>query len=89
MKDYSWNERGISFEEVVYHLERGDGLGVVNHPNQKKYSHQKMIVVHINEYVYLVPFVENEEKLFLKTVIPSRKATKSYLQGGEGNAQTE
>ena len=74
-------ERGISFEEVYIAIESGGLLGKVSHPNPKKYPGQKMFVVNISNYVYLVPFVEDEGKVFLKTIIPSRKATKKYLIG--------
>lgn len=74
-------ERGISFEQIVMHIERGDILDLVDHPNQKKYPGQQIIVVEINEYAYLVPFVESSEGKFLKTIIPSRKATRDYLGG--------
>lgn len=75
-------ERGISFEQIVMHIGRGDVLDLVIHPNQEKYPGQQIIVVEINEYAYLVPFVESSEGKFLKTIIPSRKATRDYL-GGE------
>ena len=90
MDYYKWNsekneklktERGISFEQVVMHVERGDVLDVVTHPNQKKYPNQQILVIEISNYVYIVPFVENENGRFLKTIIPSRKATRSYLGG--------
>jgi hypothetical protein len=74
-------DRGISFEQIVMHVERGDVLDLVAHPNQKKYPGQQIIVVEINEYAYLVPFVESSEGKFLKTIIPSRKATRDYLGG--------
>ena len=74
-------DRGISFEQIVMHIERGDVLDLVAHPNQKKYPGQQIIVVEINEYAYLVPFVESSEGKFLKTIIPSRKATRDYLGG--------
>ena len=76
-------ERGISFEQIVMHIERGDVLDLVAHPNQDEYPGQQIIVVEINEYAYLVPFVESSEGKFLKTIIPSRKATRHYL--GEKN----
>jgi uncharacterized DUF497 family protein len=75
------SERGISFEQVVMHIERGDALDVFVHPNQEKYSNQQIIVVEISEYAYLVPFVESSNGKFLKTIIPSRKATRDYLGG--------
>ena len=74
-------ERGISFEQVVMHIERGDVLALVTHPNQKKYPNQLIIVVAINEYAYLVPFIESSKGIFLKTIIPSRKATRDYIGG--------
>ena len=89
---YRWNyeknlklkaERGISFEQVVMHIERGDILDVVQHPNQEKYPNQQLIVVDINNYAYLIPFVEDENGKYLKTIIPSRKATRDYLGGKE------
>jgi uncharacterized DUF497 family protein len=72
-------ERGISFEEVVFHTERGDVLDLLEHPKQKRYPGQRIFVVAVDQYVYLVPFVESEDEVFLKTVIPSRKATRQYL----------
>ena len=90
MAYYKWNhdknerlktERGLSFEQVILHIERGDLIDVVEHPNQSKYPHQQMLIVKIKNYAYLVPFVEDEEGRFLKTIIPSRKATSEYLGG--------
>jgi uncharacterized DUF497 family protein len=72
------SERGVSFEEVVAILEDGSLLDVLDHPNIR-YSHQKIYVVEIGGYVYLVPFVTEGNKIFLKTIIPSRKAQKKYL----------
>ncbi|MDP3900815.1 MAG: BrnT family toxin [bacterium] len=72
-------ERGINFEEVLVAIEGGYLLDIVEHPNKTKYPDQKIFIVQIEEYVYLVPFVEDEEKIFLKTIIPSRKATKKYI----------
>ena len=73
------SERGVSFEAVVATLIEDGFLDIVKHPNEKKYAHQKMFVVNVDNYVYLVPFVEDDEKIFLKTIIPSRDATKHYL----------
>ena len=70
----------MSFEEVVFHIERGDLLDVLGHPNQERYPGQRIFVVDIDDYAYLVPFVEDEAEVFLKTIIPSRKATNSYLR---------
>jgi hypothetical protein len=92
MKHFSWNEekneilkeeRQISFEDVVFYIEQGFLLDVLEHPNQEKYKGQKIFVVEIDEYAYLIPFVEDENEVFLKTIIPSRKATRKYLKGSE------
>lgn len=72
-------KRGISFEGVVFHIMSGDVLDTFDHPNQERYPGQQIHIIAIEDYVYLVPFVESEEEVFLKTIIPSRKATKSYL----------
>lgn len=72
-------ERGIGFEDIVFHIERGDLLDTVDHPHTDRYAGQRMFVVRREDYVYLVPFVEDEHTVFLKTIIPSRKATKQYL----------
>jgi uncharacterized DUF497 family protein len=72
-------ERGISFETVVFSLQTGGLLDDVVHPNTDNYAHQRLFVVNIDDYVYLVPYVESETDIFLKTIIPSRKATKHYL----------
>ncbi len=80
---YRWNheknlklkaKRGISFEQVAMHIERGDVLDVVQHINQRRYPNQQILVVEIDNYAYLVPFVEDDKGKFLKTIIPSRKA---------------
>ena len=73
--------RGISFEEVVFHIERGDILDIVEHPNQQQYAGQRVIILQIADYAYLVPCVEEEECVVLKTIIPSRKATRKYIHG--------
>lgn len=91
---YDWNpkknewlkkERNLSFEEVIFHLSQGDVWKIADHPDQKKYPGQKIYFVIIDNYIYLVPHIVKEEITFLKTIIPSRKATKVYLrkQGGK------
>ena len=94
MKHYAWNpgknewlkrEWGISFEEVVFHIEAGDEVDLFEHPNQSRYPGQKVSVVLIEGYAYLVPFVESESEIFLKTIIPSRKASKQHV--GESHEQ--
>lgn len=88
MKYFAWNaekneqlkaERGISFEEVVFHIENGDLLDEVHHPTFDRYRHQRMFVVRIGDYAFLVPFVQAGDEIFLKTIIPNRKATKMYI----------
>lgn len=74
-------ERGISFEEMQEAIESEGELDIVNNPNKIKYPNQKMYVVKYKDYIYLVPFVEDEVKIFFKTIIPNRKATKKYLHG--------
>ncbi|MCF6251445.1 MAG: toxin [Methylococcaceae bacterium] len=90
MKTYAWssdknntlrNERNISFEEIVLHIQLGNEVDIYDHPNLERYPGQKISVVLIEDYAYLVPFVEDKEQIFLKTIIPSRKATKHYLGG--------
>ena len=80
-------ERGIGFEDIVFHIERGDLLDILEHQNPNRYAGQRIFVVRREDYVYLVPFVEDEHTVFLKTIIPSRKATKEYL-GGESGDET-
>ena len=75
-------ERGVSFEAVVASLEEGHLLAVI--PGQGKYRHQKQLLVRVGQYVYVVPCIEDGKRVFLKTVIPSRKMTKKFLRGGEG-----
>jgi uncharacterized DUF497 family protein len=88
MKSINWNstknqqlivERGVSFEDVVFHLQQGALLDDIEHPNSDKYPGQRALVISIDDYVYLVPYVEDQKEMFLKTIIPSRKATKKYL----------
>jgi uncharacterized DUF497 family protein len=80
-------ERGLGFEDIVFHIERGAVLDIVEHPNPDRYAGQRIFVVRREDYVYLVPFVEDEHTVFLKTIIPSRKATKQYL-GEESDDET-
>ncbi len=73
--------REICFEQIAPYIEEGKTIDMADHPNQKKYSHQKVFAVNIDNYIYLIPYVENEKEIFLKTIIPSRKATKKHLGG--------
>jgi hypothetical protein len=90
MKYFNWNqnkneslkkERNVSFEIIIFQIECGKMLDIIENPNQDKYKGQKIFVVEFEDYTFLVPFVENEFEIFLKTIIPSRKATKKYLRG--------
>jgi len=74
-------QRDITFEEIVFHILHDGLLDLLEHPNKKQYPDQRIFVVDVEGYVYLVPFVETEESVFLKTIIPSRKMTKKYLKG--------
>jgi uncharacterized DUF497 family protein len=78
-------ERGVSFEEVLAAISHGALLDVLTHPNTAQYPNQRMFVVRIRGYAYLVPFVETDKEIFLKTIIPSRKATRRYLTEDDGN----
>ncbi len=74
-------ERGITFEEIVQKIESGAKVIETDHPNKKKYPNQRIMIIDVEGYAYLVPYVINENEYFLKTIIPSRKATKTYLGG--------
>jgi len=72
-------ERNISFEKIVFHLAQGDVWKLADHPDQDSYPGQKIYFVVVDDYIYLVPHVVEKDYVFLKTIIPSRKATKTYL----------
>jgi hypothetical protein len=95
MKPFRWGpakneqlklERGISFEIMVVAIEAGGLIDILAHPNPAKYPNQGVLVVASDGYAYLVPFVEEDDHFFLKTVIPSRKATRDYLNKGDSDA---
>jgi hypothetical protein len=88
MTQYDWSpeknavlkrERGLTFEDIVYHIDRGGLLDTIEHPNQGRYPGQKIFIVNVEGYACLVPFIEQDNLIFLKTIIPSRKMTKLYL----------
>ena len=96
MKVFRWNAeknealkaaRGLSFESVVIAIEGGGLLDILAHPNKAKYPRQRVLVVTFDNYAYLVPYVEEKDHFFLKTIIPSRKATRDYLNQGDRNAK--
>ena len=87
MKEIKWSEeknqilqltRGLSFEMVLEALENGEIIDIKEHPNKQKYPNQNIFVLKLNDYLCYVPFVENDEEIFLKTIIPSRKLKKEY-----------
>ena len=73
-------KRGISFEEIIYYINNGHLLDIIQHYNIQKYAGQQFYVVDVEGYVYLVPFVKKGHIVFLKTIFPSRKHTKKYLE---------
>jgi uncharacterized DUF497 family protein len=88
MKYIDWSEeknrilkesRNISFEEIVFSIENGQLLDVLEQQNKSKYPDQRLLIVDVKNYAYVVPFVEDDEKYYLKTIYPSRKATQKYL----------
>lgn len=92
MKYFDWNDeknellkmsRGVSFEQVVLAIASGDLVDRLKHPNPEKYPGQMIFLVRIEDYIYSVPFVEDNERIFLKTIIPNRKAMRKYLGGGK------
>lgn len=98
MKPFRWSpekndvlkdERGVSFESMVVAIEAGGLLDILAHPNEQKYPRQRVLVVAYEAYAYLVPFVEEDDYFFLKTVIPSRKATRDYLNHGDEDARQD
>lgn len=89
MKVFQWNNeknellkknRGVSFEQVVILMEREDVFETIEHPNQDRYPGQKIATVIIEDYAYLVPYVQKSDEIFLKTIVPSRKATNKFMR---------
>jgi uncharacterized DUF497 family protein len=89
MEEFDWNDekdeelrknRGISFEDIVIHIENGNIIDVIEHPDKERYPNQKIVILDIDGYAYMVPYVTSGKTKFLKTIIPSRKATKKYLR---------
>ena len=88
MKLFDWSdeknvrlmvERNVSFEEVVFWIMRGGLIDILEHPNKERYPNQRIFIVKMDDYAYIVPFVEDDDRVFLKTIIPSRKLTRKYL----------
>ena len=96
MRLFDWNDeknellkqdRGVTFEDIIYHITHDGLLDTIEHPNQVSYPGQRIFIVNIEGYAWIVPFVEDENIIFMKTIIPSRKMTKVYL--GENNHETD
>lgn len=90
MKLFDWNlgkneelkaQRKISFEDIVFSISRDGLMDILEHPDQQRYPGQRIFIVNVDDYAYLVPFIEDEKTIFLKTIIPSRKMTRKYLGG--------
>lgn len=88
MKFFDWNlqknerfktEIGVSYEDVIFSIQHNGLLDILEHPKKNKFPNQRIFIVNVNDYAFLVPFVEDEDIIFLKTIIPSRKMTKKYL----------
>ena len=88
MSQFDWNDeknelleetRGICFEDILIHIQNGDVIDVIKHPKKEKYPNQNIMVINIEGYIYLVPYVKSKGVRFMKTIIPSRKATREYL----------
>jgi hypothetical protein len=90
VKLFDWNlgkneelkaQRKISFEDIVFSISRDGLMDILEHPDQQRYPGQRIFIVNVDDYAYLVPFIEDEKTIFLKTIIPSRKMTRKYLGG--------
>ena len=88
MKHVNWDnqkneklkmERGIGFDDCMTAINQNNLLATIDHTNKKRYPNQKIFIVNIDNYAYMIPFVEDENEIFLKTVIPSRKFTQKYI----------
>ena len=80
--------RGISFEEIVFYISNGAVLDIIENPNSEIYKDQYMFIIKIDDYAYIIPFVENENEIFLKIIYPSRKATQKYLNKDKLHEET-
>jgi len=70
--------RGVCFEDVVTQINDDNILDIIKHPNQQKYSNQKIYIICLQNYVHMIPFIKDEKEIFLKTIVPSRKMHKLY-----------
>lgn len=92
MEHFSWNydkniklkkERDVRFGDVIFKINSGEILDIIDNPNKGKYPNRQVFILKINEYIYYVPFVEDENEVFLKTIIPIRKLMKEYSGGNK------
>jgi len=90
VKLFDWNlgkneelkaQRKVSFEDIVFSISRDGLMDILEHPHQQRYPAQRIFIVNVDDYAYIVPFIEDEKTIFLKTIIPSRKMTRKYLGG--------
>jgi len=90
VKLFDWNlgkneelkaQRKVSFEDIVFSISRDGLMDILEHPDQQRYPGQRIFIVNVDDYAYIVPFIEDEKTIFLKTIIPSRKMTRKYLRG--------
>lgn len=90
MKLFDWNlgkneelkaQRKVSFEDIVFSISREGLMDILEHPDQQRYPGQRIFIVNVDDYAHIVPFIEDEKTIFLKTIIPSRKMTRKYLGG--------
>lgn len=73
--------RTVYFNKIIAFIKSNKLLAIEPHPNKKKYPNQKIFVIKYKQYIFSVPFIEDENKIFLKTIYASRKLTKKYLKG--------
>ncbi len=87
--NFSWNleknkllkeQRGICFEDVVAIIHEDKVIDIIKHPNSEKYPNQSMYIVDLMGYICMVPYVKEEDEIFLKTIVPSRKMNKIYKE---------
>ncbi len=97
MKPFTWDQdknkelkqaRNITFERIVELIEAGNALTVIRHPNQTRYKGQFLMVLQIDDYIWLVPYLSTKTERFLKTAFPSRKATRKFMRGKEDESKT-
>ncbi len=71
-------DRNISFTRIIEAISKGYLIDDQKHQNSEQYGHQRVLIICIENYIWYVPYVENEQYIFLKTAFPSRKSNKIY-----------